>query len=174
MCSSSHCIDASTLPLKLASSLLPSFLCTYSLSTSSLGCKALCMVISFLVLWSNFFKTKNGPEYLTRATARVYIPLIRFLLYSFVSSSFLVLLSYTFLILFFISTCLMVSAFNISKYLYVFFSPSVQISPWFGSSIPFVMCRFPLFTISMVHFSMPNSIPMSWLYTLPAGIGVSS
>ena len=34
----------------LASPLPPSFLETYSLSTSSLGCKALCIVISFLVL----------------------------------------------------------------------------------------------------------------------------
>ena len=34
----------------LASRLPPSFLDTYSLSTSSLGCNALCMVIIFLVL----------------------------------------------------------------------------------------------------------------------------
>ena len=42
------------------------------LSTSSLGCKALCIVIRFLVLWSiclsfSFVHFKNGPEYLTRA-----------------------------------------------------------------------------------------------------------
>ncbi len=36
----------------LASPLPPSFLDTYSLSTSSLGCNALCMVISFLMLWA--------------------------------------------------------------------------------------------------------------------------
>ena len=83
MYSSSHCIDASTLY----------FNAIYSLSTSSLGCSALCMFISFLVLWficlgSFLFCFKNGPEYLTRGTAQVFIPLIRFLLYSFVSSTF--------------------------------------------------------------------------------------
>ena len=36
----------------LASPLPPPFLETYSLSTSSLGCNALCIVISFLALWS--------------------------------------------------------------------------------------------------------------------------
>ena len=35
----------------LVSPFPPSFLASYSLSTSSLGCNALCMVISFLVLW---------------------------------------------------------------------------------------------------------------------------
>ena len=44
---------------------------TYSLSISSLGCSALCMVIIFLVLWSICFISslvhfQNGPEYLTR------------------------------------------------------------------------------------------------------------
>ena len=36
----------------LASPLPPSFLDIYSLSTLSMGCNALCMIISFLVLWS--------------------------------------------------------------------------------------------------------------------------
>ena len=54
----------------LASPLPPSFLDTYSLSTSSLGCNTLCMVISFLALWSICLSSslvyfKNGPEYLT-------------------------------------------------------------------------------------------------------------
>ena len=78
-----------------------SFLDTYSLSTSSLGCNALCKIISFLVLWSiclssSLVHLRKGPEYLTRGTAQVLIPLIRFLLLSFVSSSFLVLLRYSF------------------------------------------------------------------------------
>ena len=115
-------MDASTLSSMLASSLPPSFLGTYSLSTSSLGCNALWMVISFLVLWSicissSLFHLRKGAEYLTRGTAQVFIPLISFLLLSFVSSSFLVLLRYSFGILFFISTCLMVSASKIPKYL---------------------------------------------------------
>ena len=127
-----HCLDTSTLFSILASFLPPSFLDTYSVLTSSLRRKALCMVISFLVLWSICLRSslvhfKNGPGYLTRRSARVFIPFIRYLLYSFVSSIVLVLLKYSFLIFSFISTCLMVSAFNISKYLNVSFSSSVLI-----------------------------------------------
>ena len=50
--SSSRCIDVSTQSSMQASPLRPSLLDTYILSTSSLGCNSLCMVISFLVLWS--------------------------------------------------------------------------------------------------------------------------
>ena len=115
MWSSSRCIDASTLSSMLASPLPPSFLDTYSQSTSSLGCNVLCMIISFLVLWSICLSSflvhlRKGPEYLARCTAKVFIPLMRFLLESFVSSSFLVLLIYSFRIFSFISTCLIVSA----------------------------------------------------------------
>ena len=94
-------MDASTVSSMLASPLPLSFLDTYSLSTSSLGCNTLCMVISFFVLWSiclssSLVHLRKGPEYLTRGTAQVFIPLMRFLLESFVSSSFLVLLRYSF------------------------------------------------------------------------------
>ena len=85
------------------------------------------MVISFLVLWSICLSSslvyfKNGPEYLTRNTAQVFIPLIRSQFHSFVSSNFLVHLRYSFLIFSFISSCFMLSAFNIPKYLYISFS----------------------------------------------------
>ena len=71
------------------------FFYTNSLSTSSLGCNVLCMVISFQVLWSIFLSSslvhlRKGPKYLTRDTAQVFIPLIRFLQESFVSCSFIV------------------------------------------------------------------------------------
>ena len=71
------------------------------LSTSSLGGKILCILMNFLVLWSISWSSsllyfKNGPEYLTRGTTKVFIPSMRFLLFSFVSSSFLVLLTYSF------------------------------------------------------------------------------
>ena len=94
-------MDVSKLSSMLASPLPPSLLGTYSLSTSSLGCNALCMVISFLVLWSIYLSSslvhlRKSPEYLTRGTAQVFIRLIRFLFQSFVSSSFLVLLRYSF------------------------------------------------------------------------------
>ena len=162
----------------LVSSLPSSFPEPYSLSTSSLGCNALCIVISFLVLWSNCLSSslahfKNGPEYLMKGTAQVFISLIRFLLYNFVSCSFLALLRYSFEIFSFISTYLM-SASNILKYLYVSFSLGVLIFSWFSNLIPFVMCRFPQFIISMAHFSKSNSIPMSWLYILTACIRVSN
>ena len=90
----------------LVSPLSPSFLGTYSLSTSSLGCNAFFMGISFLVHWSiclssSLVHFKNGPEYLTRGTAQVFIPLTRFLLWNFVSNNFLALLRYSFLIFFF-------------------------------------------------------------------------
>ena len=62
-------------------------------------CHLLCMVISFLVLWSiclssSLIYFKKGSEYLTRGTAQVFIPLIRLLQDSFISSCFLVLLRY--------------------------------------------------------------------------------
>ena len=71
MSSSSRCIDASTLSSMLVSPLSPFFLDTYSLSTSSLECYALYMVISFLVLWyicliSSLVHFKNGLKYLMR------------------------------------------------------------------------------------------------------------
>ena len=80
----------------LARPLLP-FLDTYSLSTSSLGCKALCIVTSFLVLWFIWWSSflvlfKNGPEYLTWEIVLVFIYLLIFLLCCLVSSSFFVLL----------------------------------------------------------------------------------
>ena len=166
------------------------FLDSYSQSTSSVEYKALCMVISFLVLWficlsSSLVHFKNGPEYLTGVgTAQVFIPFIRFLLFSLVSSSFLDHQWHSFLTFSFISTCLMVSAFNISQYLYVFFFPSVLVClffcffvfffSWLGRSITSIMCRFPLFIICVAYFSMRNSIPMSWLHILTTCIRVSN
>ena len=52
MDSSGRCIDPSTLSSMLTSLLHTSFLNTYSLSISSLWCKALCIIMGFLVLWS--------------------------------------------------------------------------------------------------------------------------
>ena len=110
---------------------LPLFL-KHSLWTSSQGCNTLCIVISFLFLWSIYLSSslvhlRKGPEYLTSGTAEVFIPLIKFRPENFVSSSFLVLLRYYFWILSFISTCLMVSASKMPKYLYVLFSANVQV-----------------------------------------------
>ena len=54
-------MDASTVSSTPVSPPPPSFLDTYSLSMSSLGCDALCMVISFLVLSVHLFKFISGP-----------------------------------------------------------------------------------------------------------------
>ena len=84
MSSSSRCIDVPTLSSMLVSHFPPTLLDTYCLSTSPQGCNALCMVVSFLVLWSiclsSLVHFKNGPEYLTRGTVRLFIPLTKFLL----------------------------------------------------------------------------------------------
>ena len=61
------------------------FLCDiYSLSTSSLGYKALCIVMNFLVLWSiclcsSLVYFKNGHGSLTSGTVQTLIPFMRFL-----------------------------------------------------------------------------------------------
>ena len=70
MLSSGLCIKASTLSSMLASPFPPSFHDAYSLSTSSLGCKTFCIVISFLVLWSTSRMVSNilrvgQPSYLS-------------------------------------------------------------------------------------------------------------
>ena len=128
-----------------------------------------------LVNLLNFFSgpLQKGSRISNAGTAQVFIPLIRFLQQSFVSSSFLVLLRYSFLIFSFISPCLMASAYRIPKYL-CFLSPSVLILSRFGSSIASITCHLSLFITSMTHFSMPNSTLMSWLYILTVCIRVSS
>ena len=84
-------------PSTLSSMLLGIFLLLFlkhSLWTSSQGSKAICMVISFLVLWCicwscSLVQYKNGPEYLTKETAPAFNSVMRFQSYSLVSSSFL-------------------------------------------------------------------------------------
>ena len=163
----------------LASLVPPFFLDTYTLSTSSLGCNALWLVISFLLLCSNCLSSSLVHlKKESRITFERYSPSI----YSFdeVSSRefcleyFLVLLKYSFWILSFICTFFMVSASKMTKHLYVSFSPSVLILSWFGSSIPSIRCHLTLFITSMAHYSTPNSIPMFWLYILTSSIRVSN
>ena len=153
----------------LAGPLPTSILDKYSQSTSSLGCNALCMVISFLVLWSiclssSQFHFKNDPSILPGRQPR-YLKLWQGSCNRVWSRVIFWLFWDTFNI-FFITCCLMVSASNIPKYLLVSFSPSVLMTTWFGSSTPSAMCLLPLFNTNMAHFSMPNSIPTSSLYIL--------
>ena len=140
---------------------------------SSLGCKASCTVIRFfcsLVHLFNFFSSPlqewSGPSNV--GTAQVFIPFIRFLQFNLDSSSFIDLLRYSFLIFSFISTCLMVSASIILKYLYVSFSPGVFICFLFVSFIPSVMCYLPLFIIRMADFlSQIPSLYADSIFSLP-------
>ena len=90
---------------------------------------------------------------------------IRFLPQSFHSWSFLVSFRYFFKK--FLSVCLMVSDYSISKYLQFSFSPCVSYAfliLLFDSFRCFPFFSFPLFIINPSHFSMSNSIPISWLY----------
>ena len=131
-----------------ASSLPPSFLDSYWLSMSFLGCNAFCVVInifvlSFVCLSSSLAHFKNGLEYLTRGTALVFIPLMRSLRWSFEQyfRSSGLLFSYFFLYL----RLFYGVRFQFSQVLVVF-----QILSWFGNFIPSVICLFPLFGISLL------------------------
>ena len=73
---------------------------------SSPGCKALSIVINFFILWSICLRSflvhfKNGLEYLTRGTAHVFIQLMRVLLQSLVSRTFLIFCDTHFFFFFF-------------------------------------------------------------------------
>ena len=133
--------------------------------------KALCIVMSFLILssicWSSsLVHFKNGPENLTSGTHQVFITLMRFLLRNLVSSSFLVLLRYSFLLFLSFSLvwwCPLAILLSISKFPFLW---SFWFFYLFDSSIPSVICLFLLFFISMAHFSMPNSVPISSLYII--------
>ena len=149
------------------------FLDTYCLSMSSVECKALWIVIIFLVLWSicwsfSLVHFKNDREYLTKGIAQVCIPLERFLLQSLVSRNFLVRMGYSF---FFHLHLFDDVRFQYSQILVIFlFSDSFLI--WQFYSFRY-FSFFQLVSISMANFSMSNSIPISWLYILIVGIRVS-
>ena len=107
----------------LAYPLPPSFLGTYILSMST-RCKALCIVINFLIFWaiSSLVHLKNGPNYLTLGTSKVFSLwrdscFEKF--FSFVWDTFF------FLVFSFIPTFLMVFASNDPKFSSFSFSPSV-------------------------------------------------
>ena len=115
--SSSSCVDGSTQSSMQACLLLPIPFFLDTLSMSSLGCKALRRVNNFLVIYyiclsSSFVRFRNGPEFLARRTAQIFIPQM-----SLILRSFLVLLKNAFLIFSFMSACLAVFISNLSKYL---------------------------------------------------------
>ena len=132
----------------LASPRPPSFLDMHRLPVLSRGCKAMCIV------------------YLSRRTVQVFIPLMRFLLQSLVSRSFLVQLRYSFFSPF-ISNCLMVTVSNIPKDMWASFLRAFKCLLDLE-----VLClpsfAFLLLIISVDHMlnSMLNSISMTRLYIL--------
>ena len=130
------------------------------------------MDISFLVLWSiclssPFVHFKNGPEHLTRRSAQVFIIFIRFLQYSLVSNN-LFIWDTLFWIFSFISTCLTVSASNISNYFYVSFSPSIlNFLDLLVPSLPScVVCGFSLLEWRIFLCQIPSLCP-DCIFTLP-------
>ena len=104
----------------------------------------------------------------------MFIPLMRFLLQSLVSRSFLIYLRYSFLIFFFFIHLFNGVCFQYSQVLIIFFFSEHFDFSWLGSSIPSVIYLFPILFMSMAHFSIVNFIPISWLYILIVCIRVSN
>ena len=121
MLSWSHRIEISTLPSMLLNSLPPSFLDTYILSVSSLKCKTLCIIISFLVLccicWSSLppFISRMVPSILQGEQSRCLSLWWDF--YNIVWFRVVFLFSWDTLLNLFFSSPLIMSASNILKFL---------------------------------------------------------
>ena len=98
----------------------------------------------------------------------MFIPL----LLSLVSRN--VRLRYSFLKIFFHLRLFDNVLFQYSQVVVISFSLSILILSWFGSSVLPVIYLSPRLIISIEYFSMPNSIPISWLYILIVCIRVSN
>ena len=99
------------------------------------------------------------------------------LLQSLVSRTFLVLLRYSFLIFFSISTCLIYICFQYSQVLLtllLFKCSDTFLIWWFYFFCCFSFSFFPLFITIMAHFSMSSSIPIYLLYILIVCIRIYS
>ena len=155
------------------------FVSWHSLSLSSLECKALYIIFCFLVLrsirLSSFLVAfKDGPEYLTKVTSQVFIsfdeiPWLGFEKFSWSSEIFF------FLFFLFISSPFCDSVrFQYSRVLLGFlfseFSDSFLIKQFYFYRYLF----FLTFHFKVAQFSMPNSLPISWLYILIVCIRVSN
>ena len=129
---------------------------------SSPGCKVMCIVINFLVLWSicpssSLVHFKNiCPE----------LPLMTFLLQSLVSWRFFVRLRYSGPYFFFHIRLFDGIRFQYYQVLVIFFLSKSSDSFLIWQFYSFSFCLFPFFIMSVTHFSIPNSIPISWLYIL--------
>ena len=139
--------------------------------------------MSFIVLWficcSSFVHFKNDPEYLTRGTTQVCIPLVRFLLCSFVSSNFLVFLRYSFFLNFFFHPRIFNGVYSTVFHWNLSDSMSPQISRSLLSSLAslkiavvFIVSVLTLISISPILFYRPLRTVPSALATI--GITVNS
>ena len=94
------------------------------------------LIIRSIRLSSSLVLFKTGTKYLTRETAQIRISLTRFLLNSFVSSNFLILLRYSFLIFFLYLHLFDSVNFQYPQIFLVSFSPSVlDIVVWLLSCV---------------------------------------
>ena len=102
----------------------PLFLDTYSLLTSSLGCKVLCIVMGFLVLWSIFWSSSlnhfkhcilREGQHRCLSLWRNFCNILWFRVVFFFSR----VTVFFFNFFFSMSSSLMVLAFNVSKFLQV-------------------------------------------------------
>ena len=140
-------------------------------------CIIYAIVMSFLVLMPiccSLVHIKDGSEYLTRSQPR-YIFLwwdLCDVVWFWVSFSFSSgILSFYF---FFHLRMFYGVRFQYSQVFVSFLFSDRSDFSWFRCSIPSVMFRLRLFLISMKHFSMLKSIPISWLYILFAFIRISN
>ena len=124
-----------------------------------------------LVHLSEFFHVefKNYPKYHTRGDTQVFIPLVKFLLQTFLSRSF-ILLTYSFLtfsyILAFVLWCLLPIYSTTSNFSSFFYLQEFCCFPAFAVlSLPLFLFS-PSFIINIVHFSIQNSIPIYELHCL--------
>ena len=132
-------------------------------------------VLAFLNIFlsSILVHFKNISEYLKRRNTQLFIYLMRFLLQSLVSRSFLFCLWYSFVFFSFHFWSFDGACFQYSQALVIFlFSKHSDSFPIWQFHVS-VISLFSFFIIILVHFSMPNLIPISWLYIRSDGIRVS-
>ena len=140
----------------LASPLPPSVVDTYSLSISFLWCNTLCIVINFSVLWPIF----SDPFDEISALELGFGKLLR-------SSEVLFLFFPSSPLIWWCPLPVFPSTFNF---------PSLKLSSCiFDLAVLFhPQILFLSFIINMAHFSMPNSISITWIYIFIVCIKVFS
>ena len=150
--------------------LLPSFLDTHSMSISFLGCKTLCIIINFIVLWSiclssSHVKFRNGPNILQGLLPRCLFLWWDFCCWAWLTEVFS--FDWSILWLFFFHFCLFdYVCFQYSLVLIIFLFSNCFNSFSIWQFYSFRYLSFSLFIMSMAHVYMPNSIPIHWLNIL--------